>query len=403
MLAASLVSCLLSPAIADAAKVEQVNGLTVAYLSGTPYELGRQHGELLRDRVQASVRQVLGYFRRYIKVPVAGTLLVDWWLGRTWSQSRRHIPPDYLDELRGLAHGAGVPFDELCRLHAIPDRTYSCTNFSAWGEATGQGRLVHGRNLDWNIDARLQDYAVVFVVRPNGKQAFVNVAWAGFTGVLTGINERGLSIGQVGAESKDVTFRGEPMVFLMRRVMEEPEDLDEAVRIIETAKRTMGINYVIADAKAGRAVAIETTRSYAKVFRDEDPAEQAVAYAKPLRHAVVRADTAMDPLVRDRQLASKGDPTRPGLEDPSGSSAYDVRYVKTAGGITGKFGALDAEAAKEIMRSVAPSSNVQSVVFAWPELWVANAEGLVRAAESGYHRLDLDALFKTSAAEATRR
>jgi hypothetical protein len=333
---------------------------------------------------------------------VAGSLLADWWLGRAWSESRRHIPPDHLEEMRGLADGSGVPFDDLCRLHAVPDRTYSCTNFAAWGDATPGGRLVHARNLDWNIDARIQDHAVVFVVRPAGKQAFVSVAWAGFVGLLTGINESRISIGQVGAETKDIGFRGEPMVFLMRRVMEQARSVDEAAGILKTAKRTVGVNYVVADAKQRRAIAVETTRSFARVFEDNDPGEQAVDYARPIDDAVLRADTAIDPRIRERQIASRGNPDRPGIEPPGGS-AYAVRYLKSAAGITDRYGAVDPAAAQEIARSVAPPSNVQSVVFAWPEMWVANAEGLVPAAQTAYRRLDLERLFTEGREGPTRR
>ena len=264
---------------------------------------------------------------------------------------------------------------------------------AAWGKATKDRRLVHARNLDWNINAGIQNYAVVFVVRPQGKHAFVNVAWAGFIGVLTGINDQQLSIGQVGAETRDVTLRGEPMTFLMRRVMEQAETLEQAAEIIGSARRTVGVNYVIADAGNRRGIAVETTHSYARVFTDDDPAEHGVPYAKPIKDAVLRADTAMDPRIRDQQTASHGNPAQPGLEAPGGS-AYEVRYLKSAAEISQRYGAIDPEVARHIARSVAPPSNVQSVVFAWPELWVANAQGLVPAAKTDYVRLDLEALLR---------
>ena len=369
------------------------DGPPVVVLSGTPYEMGRQHGTALRDEVQASVRRVLSYFRRYLKVPWVGPMAVNWWLDRVWNDAEPHVPADYLEELRGLADGSGVPLKDLSRLHAIPDRTYSCSNFAAWGRATADGRLIHVRNLDWNIQAGIQRFPVVFVVRPAGKHAFVNAGWAGFIGVLSGVNDAQISIGQVGAETVDVTFRGEPMVFLMRRVMEEADDVDEAARLIRGATRTVGVNYVVADAKARRALAIETTRRHVRVFEADDPAERAVSYARPMADAVFRADAAMDPAIRDRQLASHGEPSRPGLEPPGGS-AYDVRYLGQAAGLQAHYGALTPEAARFIARAVAPDSNVQSVIVAWPDLWVANAQGTIPAARTEYHHLDLERLFQ---------
>ncbi len=388
-----LVTCHLPPVTTDAAQVEYHEGLPIVHLTGSPYELGRQHGEALREEVRRSIGQVLRYFRSYLKIPLVRSMAANWWLDTAWAKAASFIPLDYVEELKGLSDGSGVPLRELYRLHAIPDRTYSCSNFAAWGRATAGGGLIHVRNLDWNIGAGIQQFAAIFVVQPTGKHAFVNVGWAGFVGVLTGMNDATISIGQIGADTVDATFRGEPMVFLMRRVLEEADDLEEAASLIVKARRTVGVNYVVADAKAKGAIALETTHQHARVFRADDVAEHAIPYARPIRDAVFRADTAIDPTIRDRQLASEGDPARAGLEEPGGS-AYSIRYLGQAAGILAHYGTLDATTAQDIARNVAPSSNIQSVVFAWPALWVANAQGTQPAAQRHYHQLDVRRLLE---------
>ena len=383
--------CLL-PSRSEAARVEERNGLRVVWLAGAPYELGYQHGQLLKEEVRQSVRQVLGYFRGYVRIPLLGRLLVNWWLDHPWAQAMPFVPSDYLEELRGLSDGSGVPLRELWRLHAIPDRTYACSNFAAWGQATRGGRMIHARNLDWNIKAGIQRSATVFVVHPAGQHAFVNVGWAGMIGVLTGINDQQLSIGQVGAETVDATWRGLPMVFVMRKILERTATVDEAVGFLQEASRTVGVNYVIADAKASRAVAVETTHHRVSVFEANDDKERAVSYAKPMKDGVCRADTAIDPKIREWQLASKGDPKRPGLEPPGGS-AYEKRYVGQVEGIQARYGHVDARDAREIAQAVAPDSNIQSVIFAWPQAWIANADGTTPAARTPYHDLNVKALL----------
>ena len=369
--------------------------LRIVHLSGSPYELGYQHGSILREEVRASVSRILQYFHRYLKLPFIRSWLASLWLAKVWQKARPFVAADYLEELRGLSDGSGVALRELYQLHAIPDRTYACSGFAAWGRATEDGRLIHLRNLDWNIDAGIQEFATLFVVRPQKRHAFVNVGWAGFIGVLTGVNDRQLSIGQIGSETVDATFRGEPMVFVMRRVMEQANDLDSAIAIINLAPRTVGVNYVLADAKARRAVVMETTHRHCRAFEANDPGERAVSYARPLVDAVLRADTAMDPQIRNLQLASNGDPNRAGLEDPTGSSAYDVRYLGQAAGLSAHFGSLTPQKAQQIARTVGPSSNVQSVIIAWPELWVANAHGKTRATAGRFQKLSLEHLFAT--------
>ena len=386
-------SCLLLSAPIEAARVERREGLTLVFLEGAPYELGRQHGELLKDQVRESVGRLLGYFRAYLKFPLINRWAANWWLDRPWHDAMPFLPREVLDELRGLSEGSGVPLKELCRLHAIPDRTYACSGFIAWGKATADGRLIHTRNLDWNIGIGIQRHAAVFVVRPEGKQAFVSMGWAGLIGVLTSVNEEGISIGQIGAETADRSCRGLPMTFLMRKVLEDSTGLDQAVALITDATRTVGVNYLIADAKTGRGAAIETTHRRSAVFEANDPKERQVAYARPMADVVLRADTAGDPAIRNRQSASGGKPNQPGLEPPTGS-AYEVRYLKQHEGLAAHYGRIDAEAAQEIMRSVAPDSNVQSVVFAWPQAWVANAQEITPAAQTTYHELNLKELLE---------
>lgn len=367
----------------------------IVRLSGAPYAMGRQHGEQLRPEVQAMLRQVLGYFRRQGKIPWLRTVLVNRWLDGPRRAARPYLPEAYVEEMRGLADGAGVPLAEVERLHAIPDRTYTCANFAAWGRATDGGRLIHARNLDWSIDAGIQQWPVVFVVRPDGAHAFVSASWAGFLGVLSGVNDARVSIGEIGAETTQVRYDGVPMAFLMRRVLETAGTLDQAVGVLEAARRTVGANYVIADAKVPDAVAVETTAEQLRLFRADDPAEHAVAYARPLTDAVVRADTAIDPGIRERQLASGGKPSIPGLEPPTGS-AYTRRYLGQADGLSQASGHLDIAAAQALATRIAPDSNVQSVLMAWPDLWIANAEGRTPAAKADYHHFILPELLNDS-------
>ncbi len=387
-----LLATLLSLAAARTSAAADAGQLRVVELSGTPYDIGRQHGVALREDIRGTLRDVLGYFRKALKVPLVRRLVVNWWLDRTWRAARPFVARRFLEELQGVADGAGVPLRDVYRLHAIPDRTYTCANFAAWGRATREGRLVHARNLDWTIRAGAQRHAVVLVVRPAGRHAFLSVGWAGFIGVLTGVSDAQISIGQIGAETADVTYAGEPMVFLMRRVLEESGGLEDAVDLLEQAPRTVGVNYVVADAQARRAVAVETTRHHVRVFAADDPLEHAVTSARPLEDVVVRADTAFDPEIRARQRASGGNPRRPGLEPPTGS-AYTVRYLGQVEAIRGAYGRLDAAAAQEIAQRVAPDSNVQSVIFAWPDVWVANAQELIPAAQRDYQHLNAGVLL----------
>lgn len=371
-----------------------MGGMPVLVLRGSPYEMGYQHGALLQEQVHASVNNVMAFADRKLRIPLVGKWLVRKRLDRTWNDMAPFIPLDVKQELQGLADGAGISLAALQRVHVLPDLTSAtCASFAAFGNATKDQRMIHARNLDWAIQSGVQRYSAVFVCRPAGKKAFVSVGWLGFIGVISGINERGISVAEIGAETADASLKGTPMPFLLKRVLEEGSNLEEAARILRTSPRTGGYNYLFADAFSRRAVALETTRSQVALFwADQEPA---AAYALSVPNAIFRADWALDPAVRDLQTASRGDPTAPGLESPVGSTAYDVRYWGTGTLLRSFQGRIDPEIAMGIARAVAPASNIQSVVFAYPELWIANAKGRRPAATRTYRRLDLEELFRT--------
>lgn len=380
---------------AEASQLRWDGDLPIIVVQGTPYAMGYQHGLLLRPRIVRGTRHILNYFYRQIPAPGLRRWLVNRYLDHAFRQMRPFIPPEYLEELRGLADGSGVPLHDLQRLQAIAEVTsQGCSTLAAFGRATRDGRLYHTRNLDWAIAVGAQEFAAVIIQRPAGKHAFANLGYAGFIGVLSGVNDAGISIGEVGAETVDQTYRGMPMAFVLRKILEDADNLDDVRRLMETTPRTRGYNYVFADAEAKQVMAVEATRSHVAVFGPDDPKERAVNYAAPVADAVFRGDTAFDPVIRDVQRASHGDPRRPGLESPAGDTAYEVRYKRQGELIQERFGQLDADAVRRIAQAVAPSSNVQSVVYAYPEVWVANAKGTDRAAHQPYHHLDLREYFK---------
>lgn len=366
--------------------------MPVLHLRGSPYEMGYQHGSLLRREVRDSVENILAFADSHLTMPGLGRIIVRRKLDRTWRMMKPHVPERYLEEMQGLADGAGIPLQLIQRVHALPDLTaVACANAVVKGAAVKNGRLIHIRNLDWAIHSNVHRYAALIVHEPDGKKPFLNIGWLGFVGVLSGISKDGISVGQIGAETIETGLKGTPMPFLLRRVLEESDRLDQAVKIIETGPRTVGYNYLIADAKTKNAVALETTRKRCAVFwLGKEPHHPD---ALRVENGILRSDLAMDPLVRDLQLACFGNPHRLGKESPGGSSAYEVRYRGQALLLNQFYGKIDPEIAMAIGAAIAPSSNIQSVVYAYPQVWVATAFRRRPAAQGAYQQVDLEELF----------
>ena len=377
-------------------RLSWVEDLPVLELTGTPYEMGYQHGSMMRRGVRGSVRNVMAFIDREVGIPLIGKWLARRRLDQAWAQMEPFVPPAYLEEMQGIADGAEVPLKSLQRVHALPElMATTCAGFAAFGKATRDGKLIQIRNLDWAIQSDVQDYSALFLFRPRDGHPFVSVGWLGFIGVVSGINENGISVGEIGAETADASMKGIPMPFLLRRVLQESDDLKAAANIVIDAPRTSGYNYLFADAKAKQAIAIETTHRHCAVFwADQEPNAR---FRVPVTNAIVRSDTAFDPIVRDLQKASRGDPSKPGLESPVGAGSYDIRYRGQSKLLLQFYGSIDPEIATAIARAIAPRSNVQSVIYAYPQIWVANAHRRRPAVTQTYREINLEDLFKKGA------
>jgi hypothetical protein len=372
--------------------VEEVNGTKVVHLRGTPYELGYAHGSLFAAEIQqtfSGLERALDELQGEIGVPASA---VAYFLDFLYKQTSPHIPDRYKRELEGLADGSGVSLRRLRWAHVISVITErECSSFAVFGPATTGAKMYHGRNFDWSMDLGLQDHTALFIYHPDGQIPFASPGYIGTIGCLSGMNAERVSISQIGAITTDGRWDGIPLMLLLRRILEECSNVDDAEVLIRGARRTVGYNYVIADGKELQARAFETTANHCAVFTDDDPAESQAEYSIPIRGAVFRADGAIDQTVRSYQKCAKGYPNL-----PYGSNSYEHRYKGMATGIQENYGKIDADVALDILRAVAMRGvNVHSVLCANTDLevWVAHALGKEDAWKQPYVHYDLNELF----------
>jgi len=378
----------------EKAYVETIEGTTVLHLKGTPYEMGYQHGALAKEKakkVEAGFNQLLERAKQEVGLPTFASKLI---LDGVYRLCLNHIPERLQREMEGIADGAGIELQTLRRMHAVSEVTErNCSVFAVWGKATRDGKMYFGRNFDWMMDGGMQDAAALLLYEPEekGMIPFASAGYVGMVGVLSAMNLDGIAIGQIGAVTRDQSFAGLPLMLVMRRVVEESHNVEDATAILTQVKRTVGYNYVVADAKANTARAYETCAHHCAVFKDNDPKET-VEYALPIENAVFRADEAMDPTVRSFQACSKGYP-----QLPYGCNSYDHRYKGMATRIKASYGRIDSTVALDITKAVAMrDTNLHAVLcnVTDHEMWVAHAKGAEDAWKQTFIKYELNELFK---------
>ena len=338
-------------------RLEMIDGTRVLFLKGSAEEMGRQHGELLNAQIRdVSERLLYG-------IGVGSSFAKgNWFFGEIEGAQARllpHMNEKYLREADAIAAAVGMHPQEGRMANFFPE-LFHCSGFSLMDTATKDGHIYHGRILDYMKGIGLEQNAVVIVHQPDYGHAWVNVGYAGFVGTVTAMNEKGISIGEMGGGGYG-KWDGKPMAHLLREVMEKAATLDEAVAIMKNSPRTCEYYYVISDGRAKKAVGIKATPEAFEVVK---PGE-----AHPLLpHAV-----------KDAVLLSAGD-----------------RYEALVQRVQEGHGKFEPESAMKLMtRPVCMTSNIHSVLFRPDtlDLWVANADNRNPASHTRFTHYNLKDLL----------
>jgi len=374
----------------------RVAGLHVIRVRGSFYEMGHQHGAMLREEVP---RGPLPYYRTYVERLMGeahlGALSPLMWpaLQRiVGSRVARGMPEFAMETLRGLADGAGLPFDAILEGATMPDTLVwlaaklqkmagvppavrhrvalglGCTSAIAWGDATRDGKLLHARNTDYHGVGCWPRTATVVFSEPQQGHRYVSVTAAGLPlGGFTAMNEAGLSLVVHQHMFTDrARLGGMPIGLVGDIVMREASTLDEAEAILRRHRPIGCWTYLVADGRSRqvlcweenpeRQVSLRTgddasTFPYANIYLDPDlGATETAFYGSYWRHNERRYARA-DALMRE------------------GHGALDPQSMARILGDTGDDGC-------RLSGSIAMLLTVASVVFR-PEdgvLWVASGE-----------------------------
>lgn len=259
----------------------------VVYLKGRPYQRGFEHGHLLKKEIKRSITDLLykGMVTHFKKNMIQHSAALKT-LKEHSQLLERYIPLEYITEMKGIADGAEVNYEDILLLHTFldslnisvedwkqfyPHLFFSCSNFIVWGKASADSLLYHGRNLDTPEYGNGHLPKVIFFCQPDEGLPYVSVGWAGICGVFTGMNSAGISLGEDTVFQKDISVRGMPSIFIFRRLLQYSYNLGEAMSALRDLPRTSGGLIALSDGKINRGILVEFTAHHWKlVYPQED-------------------------------------------------------------------------------------------------------------------------------------
>lgn len=250
------------------------SGLWEMYLEGNGYERGIAHGKLTKEL--GEIQEIAFIDQIRLLIPSDAYLnFLKFFVAYFNRHLPDHITKEYQQEIYGVSLFASDLFDFVApkyyRIlnyhgahdigHALQDKnmTVGCTSFGAWGKNTEDGNLIIGRNFDFYSGDAFAKNKIVAFVKPDSGYAFAYVTWAGFTGVVSGINQEGLCV-TINASKSDIpTGAATPISLLAKEILQYSKNSAEAFAIAEKRKTFVSESILIGSATENRAFIIEKT------------------------------------------------------------------------------------------------------------------------------------------------
>lgn len=211
-------------------------------IKGTYYEVGRGIGEMFRGKIQETIedrQKMIPHYQLYRTK------------SEKYAKAGQAAYPHLMNELRGMADGAQVPFIDLF-FHNCPE-AYDKELLIEWDREQAEteehctiavsfnknGALV-GHNEDWGIESLDELYILKATI---AETTFLGLNYAtSLAGTSAALNSWGLV--QCINELYQDTNIGVPKCFVSRAIL-ECKTLEEALTVIVNTKRASGYNHLL--------------------------------------------------------------------------------------------------------------------------------------------------------------
>lgn len=185
-----------------------------------------------------------------------------------------HIPLEYQQEIAGISEycthkydAIGTPFERQLNYHAAHDIGHAmqqymlvgCSSFVLDEECSEDGEMVVGRNFDFYVGDDFAKNKLVMFVEPQDGYRFASISWPGMVGVLSGMNEKGLSVTINAAKGDIPTSSSMPISILVREILQYSSNIDQAIAIANSRETFVSESILIASAEDKKAIVIEKT------------------------------------------------------------------------------------------------------------------------------------------------
>jgi isopenicillin-N N-acyltransferase-like protein len=240
-------------------------------VDGDPFARGDAYGHLAADRIARS----LAFYERAIERTGGLTF------GQACDVVMEHLAgwraqaPDVLEEVDGIAHGSGVPFEAVLVLNArdtfmhrrrstetgAHDFDDGCTSFAVLSGASDDGHVRSGQN--WDYHPEIRDTIVLLRVGSPTDPTILTIVEAGQV-ARQGANARGLALQANGLPSERRDESALPGPIARRRILSEAGWDPALARALEAPRA--GRTNLLLTSRDDRLADIEASHRSSRIF-----------------------------------------------------------------------------------------------------------------------------------------
>ncbi len=281
-------------------------GVWELYVEGNALERGLVNGSLTRELIH---KQEIAFMDKLESLVPAGGYqnflqkMISWFNRKMYL----HVPQEYKQEIYGVSRYAlddynnfAPAYVRMLYLHGAHDIGHAlqdlmlvgCTSFAAWDSKTEDGNLLIGRNFDFYAGDAFSEEKIVAFVNPDKGHKFMMYTWGGMIGVVSGMNEAGITVTINAGKSKIPLIAKTPISLVAREILQYATNTTEAIAIAKKREVFVSESIMVGSASENKAILIEVSPKNFGVFEVSNTNElicsnhfQSEEYANDSRNA----------------------------------------------------------------------------------------------------------------------
>ncbi|MGL6268087.1 MAG: C45 family autoproteolytic acyltransferase/hydrolase [Chitinophagaceae bacterium] len=216
-------------------------------LSGSGYELGLQHGKLLKKEIG----EIVGKWKKNTSDMMgrdANIVLAEFFQYAQFTAAIQKWTPDLYEEIRGIAEGSGQPLNDIMVFNLLDEfwvyqdnlSNHHCSGIGVPARNGNSGYIA--QNMD--IESYTDGYQVLMrLTRTDSRPEQLILTHPGLI-ALNGMNETGIGACMNTLMQLKASNTGLPVAFIVRRMLNFTGK-DDLLQFIQSVPHASGQNYII--------------------------------------------------------------------------------------------------------------------------------------------------------------